>query len=82
MSDRQTVMRDSTKRVLEYLGQEEWSRLGECGGSDLCRLVALGLAVIEPLPAIGPDVVDPDRATVRLTKAGFDVLAAFGKEGL
>lgn len=67
-------MSDLTKRqefILQWLSEAETSALGECKGSDLDRLVELGLAWIAPVP----DGMDRDYARVSVTVRGHEKLA-------
>lgn len=56
--------------MLEWLGEEESSALGECDGPDLSELFRRGLAVVTP-PRVG---IDNGFRRVSLTDAGRALL--------
>lgn len=57
------VLTQSQRFMLDWLLKEDWSSYGECRGSDLDRLLALGFAEL----AVGPLPVT-DYTTVRATE--------------
>lgn len=59
------------KFLLEWLGKEDASALGECEGQSLNVLVNLGLAAIGPTP----EGCHPHYRAVSLTDAGHALLA-------